>query len=455
MPNPKFAVGKIINTKNRVLNVLGEGGMGAVVKVKRLSNGSEAALKYCLASDPDTRKRFVREVRIMKQIKHPHVVSIIATGLKHDPPYFLMPLAEGNLRDEIANCTANHDLALNRFMELCEGVQAIHASGAVHRDIKPDNALIVNGKVVVSDLGLAKLNDRDTTILTQTNAIVGTMMYLAPEQTLPEGSRHADARTDIFQLGKTLYQLITGDDPVLLDMNNLPGGIGHIVRKATQQHPNERYQTVGQLMDAVKAYQRGKDPDADPIRAYEAIIGRVKENAARDRYDADDTQMVLSLLADARVQADNEQFLELFDQLPTEVLRVVAENDATDFQPAISKYVEAIDETVSKYSFSYAESIARRMGPIVTADRAPSVVKAKALEAILLGCVRLNRFAAIESFNILLKGIKDDGDAIEVAGMLRGREREYKQICCGVPSLKIHPTIRVVRDEFCPFDFKE
>ena len=97
------------------------------------------------------------------------------------------------------------------FRQVCLGVQAMHDSGIVHRDIKPANVLrFTGGRIAVSDLGAAKLEPRDTTVLTQTHVVVGTLAFLAPEQFLPGGSRRADFRTDIYQLGKVLYQLLTG-----------------------------------------------------------------------------------------------------------------------------------------------------------------------------------------------------------------------------------------------------
>lgn len=445
----KFQIGKVVNKKNQVLSKLGRGGMGAVVKVKRL-NGGEAALKYCHLTDDKSRRRFIREVRVMQKIEHENVVPIMATALKHDPPYFVMPLAEGSLRSRVGECAANHDLALDFFVQLCEGVQAIHGADAVHRDIKPDNALILNGRVVVSDLGLAKFNDRDTTILTQTNAVVGTMMYAAPEQSLPAGSRNADIRTDVFQLGKTLYELLTGDHPVLLDISKVPTGLSHIVRKATQQHPNDRYQTVAQLIDAIRAFQRSRDPNADPVRAYEAIATRVREDAANDRYDEDDIRRVLELLNDGRVRADSDQFLAMFDQLPNTVLRLMAEKEVDAFEAVLQNYIESLDAVVSGRSFSYAETVAEKMSRVIHGVGVKPDLKARALEAILISAVKLNRFAAIESFNNLLKSIAQDEDAIAVREMLDRRRDKYKTVCRGVPSLKLHPAIRTLRDELSP-----
>lgn len=261
-----YQPGDVINQRYEVLEVVGQGGMGTVVKAKQLKDEDIVAVKYCHLSDSNAIQRFAREVRIMKEINHPNVIRILSVCTKCSPPYFVMPFAQTSCGAMLDQYARNEDEALEAFLQICEGTRAIHSYGAVHRDIKPDNALIVDERVVLSDLGLAKHIQRDTAILTETRAIVGTDLYLAPEQRMPGGSRDADSRTDTYQLGKTLYQFLTGLDPVLLDMSQVPSGLVHIIRRATREMPEERYSTVGQLVDAVRAYQMANAPDANPLK---------------------------------------------------------------------------------------------------------------------------------------------------------------------------------------------
>ena len=212
----EFQVGHTVNELYDVIQYVGQGGMGSVVKARRLRDGEIVAMKYCHLSEPSALQRFAREVRIMRDIEHAHVVPILDMSLEHDPPYFVMPFASETCATKIPDYASDDALAVDAFLQLCEGLQAIHNAGAVHRDVKPDNALILGGRVVVSDLGLAKLLDRDSTPLTATGAVVGTRDYIAPEQMMPGGSRDADVRTDIYQLGKTLYQMLTGLSPALV-----------------------------------------------------------------------------------------------------------------------------------------------------------------------------------------------------------------------------------------------
>lgn len=437
----------VINGKYRVTEILGRGGMGTVVKAVMVETGDEVAVKLCHLPDETAVRRFAREIRLTRQIKHRHVIPILQVGLKHTPPYFVMPLAEGSCSTRISEYVQDEDLAISAFLEICEGVQAIHAAGAVHRDIKPDNALFLDGQLVLADLGLAKLAERDTTILTQTRAIVGTDMYLAPEQRFVGGSRDADERTDIYQLGKTFYQMLSGMEPALIDASKVPPGLAHVIRRATREQPDERYQSVGQMVDAVNAYVRAKDPGANPLSAFETTLSRVTERFERHDYRAEEVTKLLDILGNDGVQHDNEQFLELFDSIPEEILELVGENFGSQLEPILEHYVSVLDDAVRGRAFSYAEGVALRMNAVFGASGAPPVVKGLAVEALLIAAVRLNRFAAMNSLGVMLTSISDNSVAAAVYDALDRRRDEYTSVCDQIPRLKLHAQIRALRDE--------
>src|SRR5262249_30205037 len=140
-------------------------------------------------------------------------------------------------------------------------------------DIKPANILrFSSGRVAVSDLGVAKLAERDTTVLTRTRAVVGTWAFLAPEQFLPAGSRQADARTDIYQLGKVLYRLLTCRPPALIEPAYLPKGLAHVLLRATSVTPDDRYRDLGEFLDALRYYELSKDPARNEREALENLV---------------------------------------------------------------------------------------------------------------------------------------------------------------------------------------
>jgi eukaryotic-like serine/threonine-protein kinase len=163
-----YGASDIIDGKFRVRGLIECGGMGTVFRVERMGDRKDYALKCCHLAGAD-RKRFAREARLMRRVRHPHIVPVVDANLEHSPPYFVMPLAEGSLLGELDRLGGQEAEVLAIFGQICSGIQALHSSGIVHRDIKPANVLrFARGRYAVSDFGLAKLDTRDTTILTRT-----------------------------------------------------------------------------------------------------------------------------------------------------------------------------------------------------------------------------------------------------------------------------------------------
>ena len=174
----RFTVGDIIDSRYFVRGPIGQGGMGHVMRVQDQVSRQVCALKYC--SEDRFRKRFAREVRIMEHIESPYVIRILGSNLDHDPPYFVMPIGECSLESELLRKRGDENAILNIFSQICFGVSDIHERGVFHRDLKPANVLkLSDGQVVVSDLGLACFEKRDTSVLTTTIQRLGTEDYLA------------------------------------------------------------------------------------------------------------------------------------------------------------------------------------------------------------------------------------------------------------------------------------
>src|SRR3954470_6039944 len=372
-----------------VRGLLGRGGMGSVLKVERLSDCKTFALKYCHLAGAEL-KRFEREVRIMQRVRHPHVVPILFSDLEHTPPYFLMPMAEGSLLGELDRLKDDEGRVLDVFGQICAGVQALHSSGIIHRDIKPANVLrFSGGRIAVSDFGLAKLDTRDTTILTQTNAFYGTFAYSAPEQHLPAGTREADVRTDICQLGKMLYHMLTGKSPVLIEHDTLPRGLVHIVQRATSPHPEDRYQNISELLDALHYYQLSKDPTRNTREALESLVLQAEDLLRRHEYQAENLKAILGLLLHLDRHGPNT-ILEFFDRLPRQILPVLAGEFPGEFLPPLRAYAGAIQSRVAGFNFAYADTVARRMRSVFVHTR-NGEVKTTALQVTLIAAVELNR----------------------------------------------------------------
>jgi serine/threonine protein kinase len=151
------------------------------------------------------RKRFQREVRIQRSLRHEHVMPILAVE-ETDPPSFLMPLASQSYDDEIARLRQSRSVGLDPLLHILSGLEYLHRLGYVHRDLKPPNVLMVDGVWKLSDFGLALPLTRDTSELTGTNSAWGTVQYAPPEfLTL---FRHATAKADIYSFGCILHDIV-------------------------------------------------------------------------------------------------------------------------------------------------------------------------------------------------------------------------------------------------------
>jgi serine/threonine protein kinase len=195
-----------------ILEVIGRGGMGTVLRAMDCKLNRVVAIKVLapeLASNPQSRKRFLREAQAAAAVSHDHVVTIHAVDDEHKVPFLVMECIIGqSLQQKIDKTGALGTKEILRIgMQIASGLEAAHKQGLVHRDIKPANILLENGveRVKITDFGLARATD-DIGI-TQSGQIAGTPQYMSPEQAL---GQPVDHRSDLFSLGSVLYTMCTG-----------------------------------------------------------------------------------------------------------------------------------------------------------------------------------------------------------------------------------------------------
>ncbi|MCO5171754.1 MAG: protein kinase [Planctomycetes bacterium] len=202
---------------HELLCELGRGGMGRVYRARDLRLGREVALKTLLVfdADPETLARFEVEARAAARVQHPGVVAVHGAGVDDGVPWLAMQLVEGeSLKARLARegpLEPTH--AAGVAEALARALGAAHAVGVLHRDLKPHNVLLAeDGAPLLTDFGLAKRLDTGGDAITVTGQVLGTPAYMAPEQA--EGRQGAvDARTDVYGLGATLYEMLTGRPP--------------------------------------------------------------------------------------------------------------------------------------------------------------------------------------------------------------------------------------------------
>jgi tRNA A-37 threonylcarbamoyl transferase component Bud32 len=250
-----------------VLEVIGQGGMGAVYKARQRHLDRIVALKILrpdLSTEAAFSERFAREARALARLSHPHLVTVHDFGQSGRWFWIIMEHVEGaNLRQILATGHLSQRQALEIVPQLCEALQYAHDRGVVHRDIKPENILLdVDGQVKVADFGLAKLVQGESAEhpLTNSQDVVGTAHYMAPEQI--ECSRDVDHRADIYSLGVVFYEMLTGGLP--LGRFSPPSQatasdpqLDQVVMRTLEKDPGQRYQQVSEVKTAVQQVGHG------------------------------------------------------------------------------------------------------------------------------------------------------------------------------------------------------
>jgi serine/threonine protein kinase/predicted Zn-dependent protease len=260
-------VGKTIS-HYRILEKLGEGGMGVVYKAQDIQLQRFVALKFLpphVSDSPEEKARFIHEAQSASALNHPNVTTIY--GIEESPEglFIAMEYVEGKtLKQIIEKESPSIKRILDIAIQACEGLTAAHKKEVVHRDIKSDNIMVTKeGQVKIMDFGLAKL--KGATKITETGSTLGTAAYMSPEQAQGE---EVDQRSDIFSFGVVLYELLSGrlpfggehqaaivysiineePQPVARFNNKVSQELERIVSKALEKEKEERYQHIDDLL---------------------------------------------------------------------------------------------------------------------------------------------------------------------------------------------------------------
>jgi serine/threonine protein kinase/tetratricopeptide (TPR) repeat protein len=270
--------GTVLAERFEILQLLGQGGMGAVYKGRDMELDRLVALKLIrpeLASHPEILRRFKQELILAREVTHRNVIRIFDLGQAHGIKFITMEYVEGrDLRTLIhEKQKMASEEAVPIVVQICAALDAAHNAGVVHRDLKPQNVMLdKDGRVYVMDFGIAR--SLETPGMTQTGALMGTPEYMSPEQAKGE---KVDARSDLFALGIIFYEMLTGISPFkadtamammfkrtqeratpLVQLNmGVPGAISDIVAKCLETKPDERYQTARAIVDDLELWKDG------------------------------------------------------------------------------------------------------------------------------------------------------------------------------------------------------
>ncbi|HVS01534.1 MAG TPA: protein kinase [Thermoanaerobaculia bacterium] len=299
----------------KILDKIGQGGMGEVYLAEDLNLGRRVALKVLpqeMAERPERLRRFQREAKVVASLNHPNIVTLYSVEEVEGLTFITMELVEGR---SLEQAIRTDGLPVEDFLEiavpLVEALAAAHERGITHRDLKPANVMLGgDGRLKVLDFGLAKLHEEsspgdDATLaytagLTQAGMVLGTVPYMAPEQV---SGRTADHRSDIFALGVIFYELLTGQRPFRGDSSaelissilrdrpaevhemrvDLPSYLGRVVRRCLEKDPDRRFQGARDLrLELDEVAREAKKREAKPAPAV-AVLPFVDMSPEKDQ----------------------------------------------------------------------------------------------------------------------------------------------------------------------------
>jgi serine/threonine protein kinase len=265
-------IGRVLDERYEIRAPLGKGGMGTVYRGWQLSVDREVAIKVIhpkLSNDRSAVKRFLREARLASRLSQPNIVNVYDFGQSGNVLYLVMELLRGHtLASELGQGRRiNPKRTITVAAQLCDALEAAHAQGIVHRDLKPSNIVILDDPpgrdlIKVLDFGLAKSLIQDSgSVVTNTDALLGTPLYMAPEQI--EG-KVSDQRADLYSLGCMLYEMLTGRPPFVENAvsavlarhmhdahaelpPHVPAKLRGLIDKLLAKAPDKRLQTAGEV----------------------------------------------------------------------------------------------------------------------------------------------------------------------------------------------------------------
>lgn len=403
-----FKTGEIIDGLYIVRGVCSDtGGMGTLLFVNSITRTDDPpqVLKYCKQTSEEALKRFKREVRLMTEFKgNSHVVQVLHSNLDHDPPYFVMQFyPDGDLTKIVDALKDDFEAQEATFTQMIECIAELHAKEVFHRDIKPQNFLLDEGSISVSDFGLSTEID-SSTAFTRSSMYWGTPGYLPPEFSNSGGFRNADSTSDIFMLGKTIYFLLCGRDPTYLLPDEIPGPLFAVIERCCAINKTNRYPDLASLRQSLNA-------------AYDVLLGRVVGSAlairtlrsimdklkASNKYDPGE---IKKFIEEISMLSDQDKIQICLD-LPKELFSIFRQSHIESHLPQFLTCYRQMAE-VGSYGWSFAEDIANNMKMLFDgADVKPSN-KAEALRIAIIAAERQNRFAAMDTCRSMITSVVDD-----------------------------------------------
>jgi len=302
--------GSLVAGKYRMLEEIGRGGMGVVLKAEDTKLKRTVALKFLppeMSRYPEAEERFIREAQAAAALSHPNICVIHEVGESEDQPYIAMEYVAGEtLRDRVRKGPLKPEEAVEIAAQVAEGLEQAHKKGIIHRDIKSANIMVTEkGQAKIMDFGLAKVTGE--AMITKEAKTMGTVAYMSPEQAKGETVDH---RSDIWSLGVVMYEMLSGQLPfrgeretsVMYSIvheepkplkgikRDLPLELQRIIDRALKKNPGSRYQRAAEIVEDLRKYQ-------EMVRAAEAGVFNLRSFWRRLRQPRIAIPLVLGMIA--------------------------------------------------------------------------------------------------------------------------------------------------------------
>ncbi len=393
-------------------------------------------LREAHALDPEMVARFKRELRLMSELRHPHVMPVLASGTdeKHGL-WYAMPLALGSLADELGK-KMEQERIVAVMREICAGLAHIHGREILHRDLKPENVLRTQaGTWAIADLGLARAV-AERTMLTVTAETMGTPFYTAPEQW--KDAKRVDMRADIYSAGKILQALVIGGTPV--DDEVPAGQLRAVIQRAISQNPNRRYANVADLLAAIEGAVAVVPAGAweTPQERADRLWPRLQEGGVADQAAIDE----LARWAEETDPSDDDEmgsFAWALSALPADSVEWWWDRDPAGFYRVFQAFTERLE---GSFAFSTCDALAgfARRAVAATGD---SVILRDAICGLACLGRNHNRWHVRDVVVAILQGVRSEDDAGAAIEGLRMAGKDAAEWTIGDTVLRtFRPTLR-------------
>ncbi len=386
-----------LGDRYEVQSLLGQGGMGAVYKVRDKELQKTFAIKVLnsnLVEDKSSLKRFEQEAQAARGLTSPNLVAVYDYGMgKKGSPYIVMDYLDGTSLDTVLADGGYLDVprAEDIFVQICEAIVHAHSKSVVHRDIKPSNIMLTKGLnggdfVKLVDFGIAKVlpsQQKATQNLTQTGDIFGSPLYMSPEQCL---GNKLDNRTDIYAFGCVMYETLTGQTPfaaenpikiILKHINDqpkpfsslshdykIPAQLEAVVMRCLEKDPNDRYQTADELLKDLQDLRDGKNIKLKKVHHAKPILQSKKATSNT----LASTVLIYVALLGGTIWVTNSFSHSVRQQIPQVSGAYDPVRDANDFDNKSFQYFNNKDYEKAIPLLQFGLSAYKDRGPYYLAD---------------------------------------------------------------------------------------